>query len=477
MKKNKKEKIMLFCAGVLVVVFCSVIVRLGTMQIFAKSLHIKTGIVQTILGDNEELMAYDRSEEGKAARADFTDVSENASIKSDKIDWKEKYPFPEGERNSSDKTSPSTKSSIGNRIFSTVRDKIKTAEQKAENWTGKYLWHYMDVVQWADAYKGNIVRWNIRAWGEYNGVVELTDGHLTVFKQKKDVTAKAENVAAFADACQEQGIPLVMVLVPSKIAPSDVDVSGKLDFSNQNADDFVRLLREYGVDCMDIRDNIIQDGLDHHDLFYRTDHHWKVSTARWATEKIFSHLNEFYGYHADPSLLEPDRYDEVLYPASFLGSRGKKMTLARTTPDDFSLYYPKFTTSFTISIPSLHLEKQGDFSIMYQMEAMDFSNGLYKSNPYSALGYGDQDFIDIHNHLKTDGKHFLLIHDSFGDAVTPFLALGMEHLQTIDLRHFTGSLQTFVQKERPDAVIILYFVQELGGNGNETKHEELFDFR
>ena len=114
---------------------------------------------------------------------------------------------------------------------------------------------------------------------------------------------------------------------------------------------------------------------------------------------------------------------------------------------------------------------------MYDMESMDISKGYYKVNPYATYAYGDRALIDIHNKKKNDGKHLLLIHDSFGDSVTPFLALGMEHLQTVDLRRFTGSLRSLIEEEQPDTVVVLYYAEELGGRLDMKQHTGLFDFR
>ena len=455
MKKTTKEKMMILCVGALVIILGSIIVRFGTMQVFVKTLHMKDGMIPVILGDNEDLMAYKEKEDGNH------------------IDWVARYPFQGKEEAFS--TDTFIKKSIGR--ISSLKGKIESFEQKSGNWTNQYLWHYMDIVQLADACKENVLCWNIQAQKEYNGVVKLSDGQLVSLTSKKEVSENVMSLTDFSRECQEYGIHFVMVLAPSKIGRSEMPYDGKLDFSNQNADKFVSGLRDNNVEYIDIRDCIIEEGLSQHDLFYRTDHHWKASTARWATGKIFSYLNQMCGYQADKSLLEPDQFDEKVYPSWFLGSKGKKLTLARTTPDDFSLFYPKFATSFDMYIPSMNLKKQGDFSIMYDMESMDISKGYYKVNPYATYAYGDRALIDIHNKKKNDGKHLLLIHDSFGDSVTPFLALGMEHLQTVDLRRFTGSLRSLIEEEQPDTVVVLYYAEELGGRLDMKQHTGLFDFR
>lgn len=447
-------------------ILSSIMLRFGTMQIFIKTLHMKDGITNIVFADNKDLADYkDEEEKQKGIPADEI-----------KMDWEKKYPFQKDAIDTEDASSITGESEL----FSVLKERIETYRTKIERWTNRYLWHYIDAVQLAEIYKNDILAWNIRSINEYNGVVQLPDGQLAAFVRRKNVEENVANVSNLARMCQNQGVHFVMVLAPSKIARSETMYAGKLDFSNQNGDDFVQGLRANGVDRIDIRDDIEEEHLDQHDLFYRTDHHWKASTARWATRKIFAYLNQSCGYQADVSLLDSQKYEEAVYPSWFLGSRGKKLTLARTTPDDFSLYYPKFKTSFTMFIPSMQLKKQGDFSIMYMMKEMDFAGGSYKHNPYGAYAYGDRAYIDICNLEKHDGKRLLFIHDSFGDAVTPFLALGMEHLQTLDPRHFRGSIRTFIQKEKPDTVVVLYYIEELGSSGKPakpTQQKGVFDLR
>ena len=79
---------------------------------------------------------------------------------------------------------------------------------------------------------------------------------------------------------------------------------------------------------------------------------------------------------------------------------------------------------------------------------------------------------------KKDHKKVLLIRDSFSDAFIPFASLGMEHLTAIDLRHYTKSLKEYIKKDKPDTVIILYWIQELNRDYIAMKkHTDLFDFR
>lgn len=78
--------------------------------------------------------------------------------------------------------------------------------------------------------------------------------------------------------------------------------------------------------------------------------------------------------------------------------------------------------------------------------------------------------------LPNNGK-ILLIHDSFGDCVISFLALGVKYGEALDLRHFTGSVQEYIKQTEPDVVLVLYIPNVIPESIDWTTHGDLFDFR
>ena len=458
MKKSMKGKLMRLCAGVLIISCISIFLRAGTDQILVKKMHLSNVITNTILGDDIEIGPSRKQEPS--------------------IAWEEKYPFAEKE--DTEQATVTSKRQVPFMWLSggiqKIQNGVKKWQGKIEPWTENHFWQYTELIRISNAYQ-KAIGWDIAPLHGYNSVVTLPDGQLVAFNPKTDVSRKIQSITTFANECNRLGIHFVMVLAPSKIARSETDYAGKLDFSNQNGDAFIQGLKENQIPCLDLRDGIEREGLDQHALFYRTDHHWTGATARWATGYLFDYLNEKCGYHANRALLASEEYEEVVYPSVFLGSRGMKLTLARCTPDDFSLYYPKFDTSFHLAIPSIDLDQRGSFDILYDMACLDFEKSYYQRWAYSTYAYGLRALISIRNEQKQDGKKLLLVRDFFANAMTPFLALGMERLDTIDLSYFTGSLQTYIQTERPDTVVVMYFIEALTERDDLPVHTGLFDFR
>lgn len=110
-----------------------------------------------------------------------------------------------------------------------------------------------------------------------------------------------------------------------------------------------------------------ESGFNHHEAFFKTDHHWKPETGLWAAGEILKILRDNYKWPVNPDLLQLKNFERVIYPKWHLGSQGKKFTLSRAEPDNISLIYPKFETSFIYEIPSLDINISGDFGITYDM--------------------------------------------------------------------------------------------------------------
>jgi hypothetical protein len=191
---------------------------------------------------------------------------------------------------------------------------------------------------------------------------------------------------------------------------------------------------------------------------------------------MLSFCNDHYGWNADLSLLDPEQFDYVTYEDWFLGSQGKKVTLARCQPDDFTLIYPKYETRFHYYVPSKKIDAAGDYSIVYDMTQIETCN-YYKSDPYHTCNYGDQPLIQIENQLTADDHKILIIHDSFGDCVISCLALAEKNVDSLDIRHFTGSVKSYIEENSPDLVIVMYNAENAAGEIDYTTHTDEFDFR
>ena len=346
-----------------------------------------------------------------------------------------------------------------------------------EDCTSKKLPGYYRLVESARKYD-DIMRWNmasvagyIAARPGYSPVMRLYDGWLTNFVISCDVTHDAGAVKGLADFCAEKGIDFAYINFPHKVCKyEDKEISGILDFTNQNADRLLARLKESGVRAYDFRESLHIAGMRHHESFHVTDHHWKPTTGLWAAREVLKILHDDFGWAVNPDLLRPENFRYVIYPEWFLGSWGKKYTLARAKPDDFTMIYPKFGTRLHFEIPSQEVNLSGDFGVIYDMKQVD-PKDYYSKNPYGAYIYGDNDLTRTENRNMTGGKRLLVVKASFSNCVVPFVALGVKYVDVVDVRYLKDGLRAFIELSRPDAVIVEYNSEIPGVTENWTASE------
>lgn len=262
----------------------------------------------------------------------------------------------------------------------------------------------------------------------------------------------------FYEFCKEENVDFLYVQpLALKATPKiNEELFNGADMIAHNANVICANLRQYDIPYLDLREHITIDSEEQYqELFFKTDLHWRAETGLWAANLLAAELNNRYDYTFDLSMFDIDNYDVVMYENGTLGSYGRTITLAQAQPEDFTLLYPKFETDFHYIIPSKEFAAKGDFSVTYDMST--FGNyDYYNEDAYAAYNYGNRALIELDNMLNTDGKKTLILKDSFANVVTPFLALGTQEVDVIDLRWFTGNLRDYIKVTKPDTVVVIY---------------------
>lgn len=439
-----KNIMMRLCIAILISFMITVFLRIVTSQVLVKQWNVDNAFTRFVFWGN-------RLEKWQTTYKD--------------IDWQALYPF---EREDED-------SRLLNSKVNKFINKVDSTEGKIEEFTSDILVGYRQFVEMAKRYE-RMIGWNISVYSDYNSVIELDDGYLAVFSEKIDVNPLARSVEMLNSYCQQKGVSFIYVQAPSKISENiDSNISGKLDFSNQNADELIKLLTDSGISVLDLREEINNENLNHHELFYKTDNHWKAETGLWATGVLANKIVADYNLEINVDLLNKDKFDYVEYKDWFIGSQGKKITLARTVPENISLIYPKYITNLDYIIPSKEIHANGDFSITYDMTQI-MEKDYYNLNPYRAYNHGDSPLTVIKNNRNESRTRVLLIKDSYANCVAPFLALGVKEVEVLDVRNFTGSVEAYIAKSKPDIVVLMYNPSSLKGIDWST-HTSVFDFR
>lgn len=335
---------------------------------------------------------------------------------------------------------------------------IQRLIEKTDYYSNQQLLFRRSIVEAANRYE-KIISWNMAGYSEYNNVIDLGEGYLTTFMNWTNIHGNIEAVAEFKQYLDTRNIPLLFVQIPNKISRQDTMFNKVVDFYNVNADELVGGIGGYGIHTFDLRDFAEAQKVDYRSMFYNTDHHWRPEAGLWAAGLIGDELNRSFGFDIDPSIYNPDNYHTELYANSFLGSLGRKVTLARATPDDFALIYPKFDVDLNIQIPTIGLDATGNFEIIYDYSPLN-TKDFYERELYGMYLHSvaeQHGFIRLVNNMrKENGPRVLLLGDSFSCVLAPFLALGLSQLDFIDLHHYEPALRDLIEAEGYDMVITAY---------------------
>ena len=153
------------------------------------------------------------------------------------------------------------------------------------------------------------------------------------------------------DSLKDKGTKLVVIMYPTKYREDWSRGYYGIPYNNFNAygDEVLRYLRRYDVDYIDVRDVFREADMKATEIFYRTDHHWTVPSAFYATGKIVDHLNRKYDANLDPDGFYRDlnNYTIETYANIYMGRREEMRDRFYSGElDDYSFIFPKFDTQY-----------------------------------------------------------------------------------------------------------------------------------
>lgn len=447
-----RNKCMLLCISILFLCLITSLFRYAVIKGLVKAMHVDNAIIRMIVNDDSLFKEDDdRHYDWK---------------------WQEKYPFIENENDGN-------KDEIAIKHITVFEHNGKQPSDKLDTWGKDNLFGYYYLVEKGRSWE-RFIKWDELPVPSNEGknYVQLNDGVLTFLVSRQNFSKHVDNLCSFSEWCAIKNISFLYVQAPTKCRPALItdDIHEKMDNDNKNLNDIIKYIKENNIPYLDLREDIMSSDIDWHSLFFKTDHHWKPSTGLWASRKIADKINILYGLDINASYMVEDRYDIKHYDNCFLGSHGKKASLAKVDLEGIDIFVPKYLTDIRYVVMSSYnnIDLQGDFLVYYEMDRLNDTN-YYLADAYSIYGYGTQGVQIIYNNLNSDGRNVLLLKDSFAMAVMPFFAQGVHTLHTIDRRGYDGSIKSYIEKNDIDVVIVFYG-DAITSDGTENS-KRFFDFR
>ena len=286
--------------------------------------------------------------------------------------------------------------------------------------------------------------------GENNDVVLGEDGYLLSRMDHPDIDNVLKNYdasAAFANRMTEAGIPVtfaaagrVIDIAEDKLPalyPVDVlhrpwealndhaaqtHIAGSADYTDMLYLDLCTPLKaasEAGDDVM-----------------YRTDHHWTTHGAYLA----YVELMKLWGMEALPE----SAFTVEVVSDAFYGTAWRNAGMKWIEPDTMEYYRYEGDEDFTMTVHDDGSVFEGFYDRSY----------LEKTDKYSSFISGNHAYVTIEKNGDENRERLLLVKDSFGHSLAPFLAYHFD-LEIIDLRYYKTSTSALALETGCDRVLLI----------------------
>ena len=179
-------------------------------------------------------------------------------------------------------------------------------------------------------------------------------------------------------------------------------------------------------------------------IYFRTDHHWTADGAYYAYEELCRAAG------LTPISREEhktDTFDGFL--GSFYKDTNQNAELGKN-PDSVKVYYP--VSENTSLVYTSTNGNSNSWKVIWDVS--DYGASM----KYSTFIAGDNPFTKIENKDKMDGSSCIVVKESFGNALVPFLVDHYETIYVVDYRYWQGNISQLAEEYNVDD---LYFLNNL----------------
>ena len=301
-------------------------------------------------------------------------------------------------------------------------------------------------------------------------MVTLTTGHLYDLSPYKDLTEGAQGIVELRNTTLKD-LPFLFVyehptLYDDAMLPAGYDA---LDHSGRMADEALSVLREGGLRVLDSRDVLPECGVPLDELLMVTDQHWSTKAAIVMAQRIARELDDMTGASLDPSLLDLSAMDTQVHEKLFIGKYGQRVGPGLVTPDDITEYWPRAETHIhrTTKRKGQIEEAEGSFrDAVTRYELLEPDPGK-TWNIRAYMAYGLTEPYSIFTNPDAPDYTILLFKDSYAAPIGTYLSLVARNVVCVDLRQPVGPVEEWLEKYKPDAVVMAYSLQMLRDDNYE----------
>ncbi len=174
-------------------------------------------------------------------------------------------------------------------------------------------------------------------------------------------------------------------------------------------------------------------------LYFRTDHHWTALgayyTYRTLAQQMGLKVNKLESF---------EKLEFSNFKGSFCTVTGSSSLI--NNPDTLIAYKPMATNRIK------YTDRNGniiDYNVITDVSSWQ------PVNKYSTFIGGDNPYTEINNPKLKDGSSCLVIKESYGNALVPFLVDHFENVYVIDYRYYKGTVSELVEQKGIQNVIMI----------------------
>ncbi len=278
-----------------------------------------------------------------------------------------------------------------------------------------------------------------------NSVIPAAGGNLVKRLEYSDYSAAEANLTAISDfdaALSSLGIPLTVAL-----APRAVDVlshSLPPTFGSERTDGIWNVIRDSGVESVDLDTPLTLLAARGEHVWYKTDHHWTTEGAY----QVYLALAPTLGYEPAPhSYFTVERASDEFYGTTYSSSG-----MSWSSPDYIDYYRFEGDREYTVENMLTRETTEGFYQTSYLKTKDKYSSFIGHNSAYIRVYYAD-----------AQKPTLLIIKDSYAHSLAPFLAIHF-NLEIIDLRYYTGSAAALARDTGAAAALILLGVDSLASS-------------
>lgn len=263
----------------------------------------------------------------------------------------------------------------------------------------------------------------------------LIEKWLTEEFDEELLTENTETLTSFAQQHPEQKISLMLVPTAGMILSDKLPKDAPM-FNQKIAYDIVNTNLN-GISTIDLSSLFASHSTE--SLYYKTDHHWTTYGAFLA----YSAWCEMNGQSVNQN-----EYEIEIVTEEFQGTLQSKVLGTYCAFDKIDLYKQKNETPYRV---------ENNFGKTYS-DTVYALERLSQKDKYQVFLGGNHPEITIKTSQR-NGKHLLVIKDSFANAFIPFLLNDYEAIHIIDPRYYHGNIDEYILDNNINECLFLYNIK------------------